>query len=190
MGLVGEKQPIDREPRMTLTFRPITTQNWPDFEALMQARGSPHNCWCTAWIDVAKGAKKPEKKAAMQARIEADVPVGLLAYLDGAAIGWCAIAPRETYRKLGGDETKQRVWSVVCFFIQRAYRGQGYSKVLLKEAVDYAAKQGAEFVEGYPVAKESPSYRFMGFVPLFEGADFEFVKPAGARRNVMLKKLA
>lgn len=159
----------------------------------MEARGSPHSCWCTAWIDVEKQnkkAEKSEKKATMKARVEGGIPIGLLAYSGGQAIGWCAIAPRETYRALGGDESKDQVWSVVCFFIKRDFRGQGVSNLLLAEATEYAKTNGARYVEGYPVAKDSPSYRFMGFKPSFEKAEFEFVKPAGARRNVMVKTLS
>ncbi|OOV46625.1 acetyltransferase [Leptospira kirschneri serovar Grippotyphosa] len=41
----------------------------------------------------------------------------------------------------------------------------------------------------YPVEKKSPSYRFMGFISMFEKAGFTFIKKAGARRNVMTYKL-
>lgn len=174
---------------MTFEFRPINTENWSDFEALMESRGSPHNCWCTAWIDVGRKAEKSEKKASMKNRIESGTPVGLLAYSSDEPIGWCAVAPRETYRPLGGDETKDHVWSVVCFFIKRTFRGQGLSNLLLAQATEYASNHGAKFIEGYPVAKDSPSYRFMGFKPTFEKADFTFVKNAGTRRNVMVREL-
>jgi hypothetical protein len=39
------------------------------------------------------------------------------------------------------------------------------------------------------VLKDAPSYRFMGFEPLFEAADFRFVKQTGSRRRVVLKDL-
>lgn len=159
----------------------------------MESRGAPHNCWCTAWVSVGKQNKKAEKwekKAAMKKRIDGGTPVGLLAYENGEAIGWCAVAPRDTYRALGGDETKDNVWSIVCFFIKREFRGRGLSHVLLRQAVEFAGRQGAKYIEGYPVAKDSPSYRFMGFRSGFEKAEFEFVKKAGARRNIMLKEVS
>lgn len=177
---------------MTFDFKPINTANWSDFEALMESKGAPHNCWCTAWIDVEKKnkkAEKPEKKASMRKRIASGIPVGLLAYSKDEAIGWCAVAPRETYRPLGGDETKAQVWSVVCFFIKRDFRRQGLSNLMLREAIIYATGQGAKYLEGYPVAKGSPSYRFMGFKPTFEKADFKYIKNAGTRRHVMLREL-
>jgi GNAT superfamily N-acetyltransferase len=145
----------------------------------MESKGAPHNCWCTAWIAVDKKnkkAEKSEKKTTIKRRIEKGIPVGLLAYSKGEAIGWCAVAPRETYRPLGGDETKDTVWSVVCFFIKRDYRGQGLTALFLDEATNFAKNYGAKYIEGYPVAKDSPSYRFMGFKPTFEQAAFRFPK--------------
>lgn len=125
----------------------------------------------------------------MKARIDNGTPVGLLAYKDGKPIGWCAVAPRDSYKNLGGDETKQDVWSVVCFFMQRQHRGQGLSSLFLAQATKFAQKHGAHYIEGYPVSKDSPSYRFMGYIPTFEKAKLEFIKNAGARRNVMVKSL-
>lgn len=177
---------------MILEFHPIGIDNWPDFETLMESRGSPHNCWCTAWINVEKKnkiAEKTEKKTAMKRRVHGSVQVGLLVYSNNEAIGWCAVAPRESYKQLGGDETKPQVWSVVCFFIKRTFRGQGLSRILLQEAIKFAKANGAKFIEGYPVAPNSPSYRFMGFIPTFEKAGFEYVKNAGTRRNVMLREI-
>lgn len=46
---------------MTFKFHPINSENWSDFETLMESKGSPHSCWCTAWIDVEKKNKKAEK---------------------------------------------------------------------------------------------------------------------------------
>ena len=177
---------------MTFQFHPITRARWTDFEALMESKGSPHYCWCTAWIEVERKnrkAEKAEKKASIRKRVDNDIPVGILAYSNHEAIGWCAVAPRESYRPLGGDETKGNVWSVVCFFIKRSFRGKGLTPLLLDQAIEYAKKHGADYIEAYPVAPDSPSYRFMGLKPMFEKAKFKFIKKAGTRRNVMLKKL-
>jgi hypothetical protein len=45
-------------------------------------------------------------------------------------------------------------------------------------------------VEAYPVAPDAPSYRFMGFVPVFEEAGFAEVGRAGTRRHVMRLSLS
>lgn len=83
-------------------------------------------------------------------------PPGLLAYLDGEPVGWCALAPRDDYpvldrsRVLAGVDDKP-VWSVVCFFVARRHRSRGVSRALVRAAVAFAKKKGAKIVEGYPV---------------------------------------
>jgi GNAT superfamily N-acetyltransferase len=106
-------------------------------------------------------------------------------------IAWCSIAPRESYRPLGGPEGgHSRVWSLACFFIRREHRRHGLAGPLLRAAIDFAARGGATIVEAYPVDPDSPSYRYMGFVELFQKAGFEEVGRAGARRHVMRLNLA
>lgn len=177
---------------MNLEIHPVNQERWLDFEMLFESKGSPHNCWCTAWINVEKKGKKAdkaEKKASIKKRVDDGVPIGLLAYSDNEPIAWCSIAPRETYRSLNGCEIKENVWAVVCFFIKREFRNKGLTNILLDKAIEHAKENGAKYVEAYPVDPDSPSYRFMGFRPTFEKADFKFIKKAGTRRNVMLLEL-
>ena len=132
------------------------------------------------------------KKAALERRAREGVPVGILGYLDGEPVAWCSIAPRETYRaglcRPSGDEP-DGVWSIACFYVPRRLRRRGIARRLLDAAVDHARSRGATVVEAYPVDPDSPSYRFMGFVPLFEDAGFREVGTAGSRRHVMRLRL-
>jgi GNAT superfamily N-acetyltransferase len=174
-----------------IVFREVSHENWPDFAGLFESRGGPKSCWCMVWRSTVTEAKQRDgasRRAAMQSRIEAGVPIGILGYRDGAPIAWCSIAPRDTYRHLGGlddSEAPERVWALACFFVKREYRGHGISKRLLLAAVDHAARNGATIVEAYPVDPDSPSYRFMGFVETFSEAGFLKVGQAGRRRHVM-----
>jgi hypothetical protein len=52
-----------------------------------------------------------------------------------------------------------------------------------------ARKNKAVALEAYPVDEDSPSYRFMGFVPFFAGRGFEEIGKAGSRRHVMRLEL-
>jgi GNAT superfamily N-acetyltransferase len=182
---------INTSKASQLVFREVTGERWRDFVKLFERRGGPSNCWCM--IFRAEGAEtrktdKASRKAAMAKRVRADVPVGLLGYLDDEPMAWCSIAPRETYRRLGGpDEPSQSgaVWSIGCFFIDRRIRGQGVMRQLLDAAIAHAKAKGTSVVEAYPVEPDSPSYRFMGFVPNFLEAGFEEVGRAGTRRHVM-----
>jgi len=126
------------------------------------------------------------RRAALRRRVRAGVPVGILAYVEGEPIAWCSVAPRETFRPLGGlDSPDDTVWSVVCFFVPRRLRRRGLMGRLLEAAIETARLHGATVLEAYPVNPDSPSFRFMGFVPLFRAAGFKPVGRAGSRRHVM-----
>ena len=126
----------------------------------------------------------------MAARVSAGTPVGLLGYLGSEPVAWCSVAPRSTYRKLVSDDSDDEgVWSVVCFFIPRKLRSLGLAKQLLAAAERHARRHGARVLEAYPVDEDSPSYRFMGFLPMFEQAGFRAVGREGTRRHVVRRRL-
>ncbi|HWE60576.1 MAG TPA: GNAT family N-acetyltransferase [Chloroflexota bacterium] len=92
----------------------------------------------------------PESRTArLEELVRAGTPVGVLTYLDGEPVGWCSIAPRETYTALGRSRTIPRLddapaWSVVCFFVAAGVRRPGVTLGLLQAAVAYAQAQGAQ----------------------------------------------
>lgn len=170
-----------------LEFHPSSPENWPDLATFFQQHGNPNYCWCTRWrlksVDF-KNAKATERREKLAGLIKDKIPVGMLAYYQGKVIGWCSIAPRETYALLENSTTLKRlddlpVWSVVCFFIDPAWRGKNLSAQLLRQAVEYAIGQGAAVIEGYPV-EPGQSYQFMGSPSMFEQAGFQ---QAGTAKN-------
>ena len=120
-----------------------------------------------------RGGDKAAKRAVMEARVLGGEPVRILAYADGEPMAWCLVSPRETYRKLSGEEYLERtnVWAIVCFLAQRKRRGQWITHLLLEAAGEVEA----DVVEARPVDLESPSYEFMGRVPTFVVAGLEEV---------------
>jgi GNAT superfamily N-acetyltransferase len=172
-----------------LTFKPVTKSTFADFVALFEGRGGPKHCYCLVWRERGAASKLDlaGRRKAMRQRVEHREPIGILAYLDGAPVGWCSIAPRETYRPLGGEEYAEgtQVWSLVCFFVQAKVRGEGLGRALLDEAIRVAQQRGADVIEAYPVDPDSPSYRFSGFTSMFRAAGFEERGRAGTRRHVM-----
>ncbi len=184
-----------------LEVKPVDRCNWPDMECLFETRGGPHYCWCTLWRQRPPGfqagsgsVRRDRLKSLMRGYVERNDPIGLLGYVDGAPVGWVSVAPRSLYRPLGSSALPKaeagNVWSIVCFFIQRRFRGQELCKCLAASAVDYAKGQGAAFVEAFPADDGSPSYRFMGRVGMFLELGFEPVGKVGARRNAMLLDLS
>lgn len=124
----------------------------------------------------------------LRERVDAGVPVGILAYRGDQPVGWCSVGPRDTMRSTMGAPgalADEQIWSIVCFFVPRPLRGTGLTRRLLDAAVKQAHKRGATVIEAYPVDPESPSYRFMGFVSTFRDMGFVEVGRAGTRRHVM-----
>ncbi|MGH7269381.1 MAG: GNAT family N-acetyltransferase [Polyangiaceae bacterium] len=104
----------------------------------------------------------------------------VLAYEGATHIGWCSIAPRETYIRLEKSKTMPRVtppetptWSVLCSFVARRCRGQRVSQVLLEGAVAWARLQGAKIVEGYPFDTAGISSTHRGHSHVFEATRFQ-----------------
>ena len=176
-----------------LEFRPVTPERWPDMAALFDGRGGPKYCWCMVWRPWPAGVERsrPNKRAEMERTVLGGTPVGILAYVEGEPVAWCSVAPRETYRKLGGDDYPDgtNVWSIVCFFAQRPQRGRGITSRLLDAACAEATSNGADVIEAYPVDPDSPSYKFMGVLSTFLAAGFEETGRVGKRRHVMRRWL-
>ena len=138
-----------------------------------------------------KEASSANSRRQIVGRIRAGVPVGLLAYEGEKAVGWVSVAPRDTFRLKGAPaQPGEVVWSISCLFVPRDRRREGLSRKLIAGAVAHARANGATVVEAYPVDPDSPSYRHMGFVPVFAEAGFTDLGMAGKRRHVMRRRLA
>lgn len=175
-----------------LVFHEVDHTRWSDLERFFEARDGPHFCWCMVWRAVGEEAKHTDpasRKAALRKRVEAGVPIGILAYLGDTPVAWCSVAPRNTYRPLGGyvdpSEDPASVWSVVCFHAARALRSKGILAYLIRGCIANAQARGGRALEAYPVDPDAHSYRFMGFVASFAAAGFREVGRAGTRRHVM-----
>jgi GNAT superfamily N-acetyltransferase len=182
----------EKSKTLSISVKPVDTSNWADFEKLFRSKGGPNYCWCMVWRMTAEELKQntsANRHRFIGQRVKSGIPIGLLAYQQDEPIAWCSVAPRETHLRLGGDETKEATWSLTCFFIKKEYRRQGMVRFLIDHAKEFAKRNGAHYLEAYPVAADSPSYRFMGFVPTFEQSGFDFVHMAGTRRHVMICKL-
>ena len=97
----------DSPPRWDrLVFHQVDRERWTDLERLFESRGGPMHCWCMVWRTMPRGISRSDrraKKGAMERRVAEGVPVGVLGYLDKEPVAWCSIAPRDSYRHLGGE---------------------------------------------------------------------------------------
>jgi GNAT superfamily N-acetyltransferase len=176
-----------------LACHPVTPARLPDLSRFMQRHGKFRYCACMRWrmrsTDFSRSTRDGRVEA-LERLVREGTPVGVLAYLDQEPVGWCSVAPRETYAALERYRALPRiddepVWSVVCFFVSARIRASGATRGLLKAAVDYAAAQGAEIIEGYPVEPGARLYTYMGSPATFRAAGFRNVTPRGQARQVM-----
>lgn len=184
-----------------MRIEPLTAERWDDLVALFGPSGAYSGCWCTWWRLSSKefdavGAEARRER--LRARAGQEPPPGLLAYgvNDPGAVGWVSVAPVEEFprilrsRTIGpGDPTG--VWSINCFFIGKAARGQGVATALLEAAVSFAEQHGATAVEAYPVDPEgrrAPEL-YTGTVDQFRRVGFERTRGPDAVRVRMRKVL-
>ena len=119
-------------------------------------------------------------KRALAKLLRAGAEPGLIAYAGREPAGWVALAPREQYVRLAASRTlkaidERPVWSVSCFFIARAYRGQGLMTELVEAAAAFAGKRGATLLGGYPANpknRTSDTFLYTGTRSAFVRAGF------------------
>jgi GNAT superfamily N-acetyltransferase len=78
------------------------------------------------------------------------------------------------------------VWSIVCFYVARGYRGQGVTVELIRAAIEYVRRQGGRIVEAYPTqpraAELPPVSSYMGLPSMFEQVGFvECARPSPSK---------
>jgi GNAT superfamily N-acetyltransferase len=193
-----------------LAIVPANEASWEDLQAVFGTRGAAAVCWCQRYKLAPKEAFKhrpaEERAHRLRAQTECGHPSsettsGLVAYLEGKPVGWCAVEPRTAYHGLARvyrvpwdgreeDKTDDTVWAVTCFLVRAGYRRRGISYALARAAVDFAREQGARALEGYPMLTE-PGKEIIwdevhvGARSVFEAAGLTEVSHPTKRRVVM-----
>ena len=193
-----------------LTIVPANEASWEDLQAVFGARGDTHRCQCQryrmqpgeSWGSVGV------EELAFRLRTQTDcghpdsgTTSGLVAYLDGEPVGWCAVAPRNVHPRLllktrvpwegrAEDKTDESVWAVTCFVTRAGFRRRGVSRALARATVDFARQRGAGALEGYPMLTQ-PGQEVawgelhVGSRSIFAAAGFAEVSRPTLRRVVM-----
>lgn len=183
---------LSQEELKDLEFHPVSKERWNDLETFFHGQGNANYCWCMYWrlkSTEFKQLSSEERQEKMKALVQANTPVGILGYRQGEPVGWCSIAPRETYAHLESSTTLTRIddlptWSVACFVVDPGMRGKGLPTALLRAGIDYAASKGATVIEGYPVGRDDP-YRFMGSQEAFAQMGFREAAVAKNGRRIV-----
>jgi GNAT superfamily N-acetyltransferase len=192
-----------------LTIVPANEATADDLDTIFGARGDPAGCQCQ-WFKARDFEWKSIPRDELTRRLreqtacghpESESTSGLVAFLDGEPVGWCAVEPRTAYlRRLertrihwaGRTEDRQdsSIWAVTCFVVRKGFRRQGISGALAAATVDFARDRGAKAIEGYPMIVEPGTNitwgeLFVGSRSIFVEAGFAEVTHPSPRRVVM-----
>jgi hypothetical protein len=170
----------------SLSFHPLTSERWQDFETLFGKNGACAGCWCMYWYQTHTEfihSQYEPNRLAMKALVESGEIPGLMAYQGETPVGWVSVAPREKYASLQRSRVlapidDQSVWSIVCYYIPAKHRKKGLMVYLTQIAKDYARSKGAHLLEAYPMDKEtrlSSLSAYMGVKSVLEKAGFKEV---------------
>jgi GNAT superfamily N-acetyltransferase len=199
------------EPTTPITIVPANEASWEDLRAVLGTRGDPSRCCCQrykmqpreSWASV--GAEELAFRFHTQTDCghpDSGTTSGLVAYLDGEPVGWCAVEPRAAYPRLllktrvpwegrAENKTDDSVWAVTCFVTRTGFRRRGISRALARAAVDFARERGARALEGYPMIAQPGqaitllSELHVGSRSIFAAAGFAEVSHPTPRRVVM-----
>jgi GNAT superfamily N-acetyltransferase len=186
---------------MGFDARPLTLETWDDFLAVMGPRGGDAGCWCMYNRQTSRefaASKGEPNRVAMRSLVESGEVPGLIGYRDGEPVGWIAVQPREVYGRLSRSRVAKPLddrpaWAVACFVVPKQHRGSGVASALLAAACDYAADQGANLIEGYPVEPREDRipdfWAWMGFPSMFRATGFDEVARRSETRPFMRKEL-
>jgi GNAT superfamily N-acetyltransferase len=191
-----------------VTVVPANDASWEDLRAIFGDRGYAAYCQCQRF----KVGQHPWYGPGVAGRMErlredthcgdptARTTSGLVGYLDGEPVGWCAVEPRAAYPRLpparvawkarGEDKDDPGVWAVTCFATRAGYRRRGVTRALARATVDFARERGARALEGYPMITEPGQeitwgQTHVGSRNIFVEAGFQEVFHPTLRRVVM-----
>ena len=190
-----------------ISIVPANEASWDDLQTVFGARGQAPRCQCQRYKLRPRESLRlvPGRGAGLRLRQQTDcghpesaTTSGLVAYLDGEPVGWCAVEPRTAYEGLvrnnrvpwegrAEDKTDDSVWAVTCLFTRAGFRKRGVSRALARAAVDFARDRGARAIEGYPMTTKNV---IAGGAPrrhrsVFTDAGFTEVSRPTLRRVVM-----
>jgi GNAT superfamily N-acetyltransferase len=186
---------------------PANAASWEDLRAIFGSRGQASRCQCQRYKLRPREsfAAFPAEVRAQRLREQTDcghpesgTTSGLVAYLDGEPVGWCAVEPRTVYAGLvrnhrvpwdgrAEDKADAGVWAATCLFTRAGFRKRGISRALARAAVDFARERGARALEAYPMTTKHAIAEelHVGTEGVFADAGFIAVNRPTVRRVVM-----
>jgi GNAT superfamily N-acetyltransferase len=112
---------------------------------------------------------------------------GYLVYEDEKVVGWCNADSKENYTRIYEEEDKgKKIKSIVCFLIQKDYRGRRIARKILKEIVNDSMQDGTTHLEAYPNFRPANEYsNYHGSVKMYLEEGFEIIKNGRKKKMVL-----
>ena len=177
-----------------LEIHPLTPERWPDLETLFGSRGACGGCWCmTPRLTRSQYERQRGEgnRRALKRLVDRGSVPGVLGYVEGKPVAWCAIEPREAFSTLERSRIfqpvdEEKVWSIVCLFIAKEYRGKGGFLEDDRGRGSLRSKPGA-LESSRPIPSSPRKIRCPGSSPILAlprpTAKLDFVKSRAARRG-------
>ena len=194
----------------SLRIVPANQAGCEDLQTVFGPRGDAAFCQCQRFKLAPREAFRsfPVEERALRLRAQtncgqprATSTSGLVAYLGGEPVGWCAVEPRPAYEGLlrvfkvpwlgrTEDKSDETVWAVTCVFARAGFRRRGIGHALAHAAVEFARERGASALEAYPMVTEPGDNIIWGELhvgtrSMFAAAGLDEVSRPTLRRVVM-----
>lgn len=195
----------ETEPEISVV--PANEAGWEDLQKVFGMRGAAATCQCQRYKLRPREAFRSFSAAERADRLrlqtncghsELGTTSGLVAYLTGEPVGWCAVEPRTAYAGLlrvyrvpwdgrVEDRADNSIWAVTCLVTRVGFRRRGVSRALVRAAVEFARERGARAIEGYPMSTTNALLEelHVGIEGVFAEAGFSEVSRPSVRRVVM-----
>jgi GNAT superfamily N-acetyltransferase len=175
-----------------------------DIEKLFGSDKVTQGCWCMWFIirvkDYHDNGSVGNQKLFINMVQDSKDPMGLLAYMDGEPVGWCAIGPRKRYmRAINTSTFKGRdpiedslVWMIPCLYVRPDMRNKGVSRTLIERAIELTKENEVKAVESFPFSgtkQRSGGDIQVGVESLFASCGFVVIRQPSNNRVVMRKDL-
>ena len=189
-----------------LTVVPANEASWEDLQTIFGTRGQASRCQCQRYKLRPRESFRsfPAEERGFRLREqtgcghpESGTTSGLVAYLDGEPVGWCAVEPRTASRACcattasrgkGGRRTRPTTASgrsPACSRVPAS--ASAASAERWRRAVEFARARGARAIEGYPMTTKDviAEELHVGTEGVFAAASFAVVSRPTLRRVVM-----
>lgn len=182
------------------SIKPLDQKTWPQFAQLVERHnGVWGGCWCMSFHEEGVGRHRTpaQNRVDKEARVCAGRAHAALVYDGKICVGWCQFGPADELPRIKHQRAYREGlkalpdWRITCFFVGKAYRGQGVASVALAGALKEITRLGGGTVESYPEDVEgrstSSSFLHNGTLAMFERQGFKRTRRLGKNHWVVSK---